>query len=218
MTQTITQLTLAWLIATIEETRTGLAGNLAQTPVADWGATPVREVRNHEQDLHTAMQVLGDMLNMRGAFADSGVPAAPHLEQAQPIFMGLDLSSDGLADLKKSLIDAGRNGSRMGIEFMPAPSMEATVAQVSGFTPGLPPVDLEVAWLMVRSFADDGEGGSDTSDAVVLALRGDEWDWLVAGDWRANSTLDSVFEDGGWIVGWMPYEVPCARLAAVKGA
>lgn len=80
MAQTITQLTLAWLIATIEATRAGLAGNLAQTPVADWGADPVREVRNHEQDLHTAMQVLGDMLNVRGAFAASVIPAAPPLQ------------------------------------------------------------------------------------------------------------------------------------------
>lgn len=87
MAQTITQLTLAWLIATIEATRAGLAGNLAKTPVADWGATPVREVRNHEQDLHTAMQVLGDMLNVRGAFAASGIPAAPHLEQVPALIL-----------------------------------------------------------------------------------------------------------------------------------
>ena len=85
MAQTLTQLTIAWLIATIEATRAGLAGNLAKTPVADWGATPVREVRNHEQDLHTAMQVLGDMLNVRGAFADSEIPAVPYLDRAWPV-------------------------------------------------------------------------------------------------------------------------------------
>lgn len=77
MAKTITEMNLAWLIATIETTRAGLAGNLAQTPVADWNTPPAREVRNHEQDLHTAVQVLGDMLNMRGAFAAPGIAAAP---------------------------------------------------------------------------------------------------------------------------------------------
>ncbi|MDR0204697.1 MAG: hypothetical protein LBJ40_21355 [Delftia acidovorans] len=120
MTQTLTQLTLAWLIATIEATRAGLAGNLAQTPVADWGAAPVREVRNHEQDLHTAMQVLGDMLHMRGAFAASGIPAAPHLEQVPVYVCGVDLSGGSLADLKKALADPSGHQWRTHIQPMPA--------------------------------------------------------------------------------------------------
>ena len=130
MAQTITQLTLAWLIATIEATRAGLAGSLAQTPVADWGAAPAREVRNHEQDLHTAMQVLGDMLNQRGAFAASGIPAAPHLERAPAYVCGVDLSAEGLADLKKALADPLRHGWRACIERMPAPALEAPAAPV----------------------------------------------------------------------------------------
>lgn len=125
MAQTITQLTLAWLIATIEATRAGLAGNLAQTPVADWGAAPVREVRNHEQDLHTAMQVLGDMLNQRGAFAASGIPAAPHLERVPAYVCGVDLSAEGLADLKKALADPRRGAWGLHVERMPAPALNA---------------------------------------------------------------------------------------------
>ncbi len=130
MTQTITQLTLAWLIATIEARRAGLAGNLAQTPVADWGAAPVREVRNHEQDLHTAMQVLGDMLNVRGAFAASGIPAAPHLEQVPVYVCGVDLSGESLADLKKALADPHQHEWRTCIERMPALTVQAPAAPV----------------------------------------------------------------------------------------
>jgi hypothetical protein len=130
MAQTITQLTLAWLIATIEATRAGLAGNLAQTPVADWGADPVREVRNHEQDLHTAMQVLGDMLNVRGAFAASGIPAAPHLEQVPVYVCGVDLSGASLVDLKKVLADPHRHEWRTCIERMPALTVQAPAATV----------------------------------------------------------------------------------------
>lgn len=128
MAQTLTQLTLAWLIATIEATRAGLAGNLAQTPVADWGAAPVREVRNHEQDLHTAMQVLGDMLNVRGAFAASGIPTAPHLEQGPVYVCGVDLSGESLVELKKALADPLRHEWRTCIERMPALTLEAPAA------------------------------------------------------------------------------------------
>lgn len=127
MAQTLTQLTLAWLIATIEATRAGLAGNLAKTPVADWGATPVREVRNHEQDLHTAMQVLGDMLNVRGAFVATGIPAAPHLERVPAYACGVDLSAEGLADLKKALADPRQ---RTYIKRMPVPALDARRTQV----------------------------------------------------------------------------------------
>ena len=55
------------------------------------------------------------------------------------------------------------------------------------FIPGHPPLETSVAWLLMRS--DDGEGG--VSDATVLALREGD-DWYEAGDWKAESTLDSV--------------------------
>lgn len=128
MAQTLTQLTLAWLISTIEATRAGLAGSLAQTPVADWGAAPVREVRNHEQDLHTAMQVLGDMLNARGAFAASGIPAAPHLEQVPAYVCGVDLSAEYVAALKQARADSIQHEWRACIERTPAPALKAPAA------------------------------------------------------------------------------------------
>ena len=58
MAQTLTKLTLAWLIATIETARAGLTATLAKTAAADWGASHVREMSNHEKDLHIAAQVL----------------------------------------------------------------------------------------------------------------------------------------------------------------
>lgn len=91
-------------------------------------------------------------------------------------------------------------------------------AAPAAFRPGKPGADVEVAWLLMRSLAGDGEGGSDETDTVVLALRADDEQWFVAGDWRANSALDYVHHDGGWIVGWMPYEVPAARLSAAPQA
>ncbi|WP_202758154.1 hypothetical protein [Delftia acidovorans] len=99
-----------------------------------------------------------------------------------------------------------------------AQAHEAPAALQQGFRPGKPAADVEVAWLLMRSRAGDGEGGSDEAETVVLALRGDDEQWFVAGDWRANSTLDSVHDDGGWIVGWMPYEVPAAQMAAAPQA
>lgn len=99
-----------------------------------------------------------------------------------------------------------------------AQAHEAPAALQQRFRPGKPCADVEVAWLLMRSRAGDGEGGSDEAETVVLALRGDDEQWFVAGDWRANSTLDSVHDDGGWIVGWMPYEVPAAILAAAPQA
>ena len=114
--------------------------------------------------------------------------------------------------------DAQALGWDYEMVFTDAPALAVQTTPQQAFRPGKPGADVDVAWLMVRSLTGDGEGGSDESDTVVLALRGDDADWLVAGDWRANSTLDSVFEDGGQIVGWMPYEVPAARFAAAPQA
>lgn len=82
---------------------------------------------------------------------------------------------------------------------------EAMAAE--GFTPGHPPENVEAAWLLIRHEHPDGD-----VDSVVLAVR-DGDDWYEAGDWKAETTLDSVHADGGWIVGWMPYAVPRPALA-----
>jgi len=47
---------------------------------------------------------------------------------------------------------------------------------------------------------------------VVLAVRDDD-EWSVAADWKAESTLNAVYADGGYIIGWMPYAVPEPILA-----
>lgn len=82
---------------------------------------------------------------------------------------------------------------------------EALAAQ--GFTPGHPPESADVAWLLIRV-----EQPDDDVDSVMLAVR-DGDDWCESGDWKAESTLDSVHADGGYIVGWLPYTVPHAVLA-----
>ena len=77
----------------------------------------------------------------------------------------------------------------------------------SGFAPGAPPEGVESCWLMLRHEHSDGD-----VDSAVLAVR-DGDDWCESGDWKGESTLDSVHVDGGRIVGWKPFAVPRAVLA-----
>ena len=72
----------------------------------------------------------------------------------------------------------------------------------AGFTPGQPPESTEAAWLLIRHEHEEGDVNS-----VVLAVRDDD-EWSVAADWKAESTLNAVYADGGYIIGWMPYAVP----------
>lgn len=75
-----------------------------------------------------------------------------------------------------------------------------------GFTPGHPPESVQCSWLLMRH--EDAEG---EVDSVVLGVF--DGDWYEASDWKAESTLDSVHADGGYIIGWKPYTVPRAVLA-----
>lgn len=84
--------------------------------------------------------------------------------------------------------------------------VQSEALATEGFTPGHPPESIDAAWLLIRHEDADGE-----VDTVVLGVH-DE-DWCEAGDWKAESTLDSVHADGGWIIGWMPHAVPRAVLA-----
>ncbi len=77
----------------------------------------------------------------------------------------------------------------------------------AGFTPGQPPESTEAAWLLIRHEHEQGDVNS-----VVLAVRDDD-EWSVAADWKAESTLNAVYADGGYIIGWMPYAVPEPILA-----
>lgn len=85
--------------------------------------------------------------------------------------------------------------------------VQSEAMAASGFTPGHAPESVEAAWLLVRHEHPDGG-----VDSVVLAVR-DGDDWYESDDWKAESTLDSVHADGGYIVGWMPYALPRAVLA-----
>lgn len=86
--------------------------------------------------------------------------------------------------------------------------VQSEALATEGFTPGHPPDSVDAAWLLVRH-----EHPDDDMDSVVLGVR--DGDWCEAGCWKAESTLDSVHADGGYIVGWMPYAVPRAVLAKV---
>lgn len=85
--------------------------------------------------------------------------------------------------------------------------VEAEEIAATGFTPGNPPESIEAAWLMMRY-----EHPDEDCESTILAVR-DGDDWFEAGDWKAESALDSVYINGGHIVGWMPYAVPRAVLS-----
>ncbi|MDR3016474.1 MAG: hypothetical protein LBV56_13630 [Delftia acidovorans] len=69
MAQPLPELTLSQVMERIKTARQRLAGQLANTPVREWGAQSVREMRNHEQELHTTLMVLRDLTSDQGAFA-----------------------------------------------------------------------------------------------------------------------------------------------------
>ncbi len=85
--------------------------------------------------------------------------------------------------------------------------VQSEALATGGFTPGTPSESVDAAWLLIRHEHPDGE-----VDSAVLGVRDCE-DWLEAGDWKAEGSLDSVHADGGTIIGWMPYAVPRAVLA-----
>ena len=119
---------------------------------------------------------------------------AIHLAQnALKLVLGVGRGTSGRLILEASQEQAVRDA-------LAAIKREAMAA--AGFTPGRPPETTEAAWLLIRYEHEEGDVNS-----VVLAVRDDD-EWSVAADWKAESTLNSVYEDGGYIVGWMPYAVP----------
>lgn len=65
--------TLGQVMKRINLVRKDLAKKLANTPQREWDAQPVREMCNHEKELHTALMVLRDLAGAQGAFA-AGAP------------------------------------------------------------------------------------------------------------------------------------------------
>lgn len=92
--------------------------------------------------------------------------------------------------------------------------------------PGEPPAGVDVAWLHVRYHGMDEEGGQEEVDKVVLGAKGEvpvdcehsEEVWCEAADWKGEGYYDSVYEDGGVILAWMPYAVPKAFARAILAA
>ncbi|MFG0678578.1 hypothetical protein [Delftia sp. WSY_7] len=68
MAQPLPELTLSEVMERIKAVRQRLTRELENTPVREWGAQPVRELRNHEQELLTALMVLRDLASDQGAF------------------------------------------------------------------------------------------------------------------------------------------------------
>lgn len=74
--QTPIEPTLGQVMKRISLVRKDLAKKLANTPQREWDAQPVREMCNHEKELHTALMVLRDLAGDQGAFA-KGAPEMP---------------------------------------------------------------------------------------------------------------------------------------------
>lgn len=68
MAQPLPELTLSQVMERIKAVRQRMTRELENTPVREWGAHPVRELRNHEQELLTALMVLRDLASDQGAF------------------------------------------------------------------------------------------------------------------------------------------------------
>jgi len=73
MAQPLPELSLSQVMERIKTARQGLASQLANTPVREWSAQSVREMRNHEQELHTTLMVLRDLTSDQGAFATTPI-------------------------------------------------------------------------------------------------------------------------------------------------
>lgn len=85
--------TLGQVMKRINLVRKDLAKKLANTPQREWDAEPVREMCNHEKELHTALMVLRDLAGDQGAFAGGAMKEPVAVPQA---FAALTLSADPL--------------------------------------------------------------------------------------------------------------------------
>ncbi|QPS10319.1 hypothetical protein I6G66_10110 [Delftia acidovorans] len=89
----LTEPTLGQVMKRITLVRKDLAKKLANTPQREWDAEPVREMCNHEKELHTALMVLRDLAGDQGAFAGGAMKEPVAVPQASA---ALTLSTDPL--------------------------------------------------------------------------------------------------------------------------
>lgn len=81
---------------------------------------------------------------------------------------------------------------------------KANQPALSPWIAGVPPEDVDMAWLRLRSHDPDDE-----AEVAVLDVLDLELGWMIAGDWKGESFTDQVLEA---ITHFIPYDVPSTRL------
>lgn len=85
----LSEMTAAQAAASIESALDKVSKDLDQISVLEWDSQPVRDMRNREQELHSALVVLRDMESNQGAFELGATaleaPAAPAPAQVQAL-------------------------------------------------------------------------------------------------------------------------------------
>lgn len=71
------------------------------------------------------------------------------------------------------------------------------VGTAQPWTEGLPPNEVEIAWLLLQQ--------SEDLRIVKLAVYDDDGTWSEAGDWKGESYKDVIDLP---IIGWLPFELP----------
>ncbi|MGE8400805.1 MAG: hypothetical protein ACN6PP_04460 [Delftia tsuruhatensis] len=83
----LSEMTAAQAAASIESALDKVSKDLDQISVREWDSQPVRDMRNREQELHSALVVLRDLESNQGAFTLNAraqeAPAAPAAPAAQ---------------------------------------------------------------------------------------------------------------------------------------
>lgn len=70
---------------------------------------------------------------------------------------------------------------------------------------GLPPEEVDVAWLRLEPTQECEHGDS---VGTMLCVRDETGEWSESGDWRGESVIDPVNELGYVITAWQPYVIP----------
>ncbi|MDH0777155.1 hypothetical protein N5C96_27465 [Delftia tsuruhatensis] len=83
----LSEMTAAQAAASIETALDKVSKDLDQISVREWDSQPVRDMRNREQELHSALVVLRDLESNQGAFTLNAraqeAPAAPAAPAAE---------------------------------------------------------------------------------------------------------------------------------------
>jgi hypothetical protein len=104
--------------------------------------------------------------------------------------------------------DAHATNASFSHEAAFTPLSQAAPAQQLSWIEGMPPEEIDLAWLHTISCGPDGDVA-----IVVLAVLIPDLGWAEAGDWKGESYKDQILEE---ITHWMPYMVPSANLNMAK--